>query len=64
MSNAIHINDAFGQKEIKFHARVKKYHFGKIAEMALLNPCMKFEKNSAKRILLKHYENDNKKKYP
>ena len=33
------------------------------AKMALLNPCMKFEFFSAKSILLKHYENGNKKKY-
>ena len=30
--------------------------------MALLNPCMKFEIFLAKSILLKHYENVNKKK--
>jgi len=33
----------------------------KIAKMALLNPCMKFKKILAKSILLKHYENGNKK---
>jgi hypothetical protein len=32
--------------------------------MALLNPSMKFEIFLAKSILLKHYENGNKKKYP
>ena len=31
--------------------------------MALLNLCMKFKKFLAKSILLKHYENGNKKKY-
>ena len=31
--------------------------------MALLNPCMKFKIFLAKSILLKHYENGNKKKY-
>ena len=35
----------------------------KIAKMALLSPCMKFEISLAKSILLKHYENGNKKKY-
>ena len=35
----------------------------KIAKMALLNPCMKFKIFLAKSILLKHYENANKKKY-
>ena len=36
----------------------------KIAKMALLNPCMKFEIFLTKSILLMHYENGNKKKYP
>ena len=31
--------------------------------LALLNPCIKFEFFLAKSILLKHYENANKKKY-
>ena len=35
--------------------------FQKISKMALLNPCMKFEFFLAKNILLKHYENGNKK---
>jgi hypothetical protein len=36
----------------------------KNAKMALLNPCMKLEFCLAKSILLKQYENDNKKKFP
>ena len=51
------------KKNFKFHAQVQKCHFGKIAKMALLNLCMKFKKFLAKSILLKHYENGNKKKY-
>ena len=50
------------KKSFKCHAWVEKCHFGKIAKMALLNPCMKFEIFLAKSILLKHYENGNKKK--
>ena len=36
----------------------------KIAKMAFLKPCMKFEIFLTKIIFLKHYENGNKKKYP
>jgi hypothetical protein len=56
---------AFGQKKFEFRAQVQKCHFGNFsifAKMALLNPCMKLNFFLAKSILLKQYENDNKKK--
>ena len=36
----------------------------KIAKMALLNPCMKFEILFGQKHFFKHYANGNKKKYP
>ena len=56
----------FGQKNFWISCTGSKVPFWqnwKIAKMALLNLCMKFKIFLAKSILLKHYENGNKKKY-
>ena len=55
------------KRKFKNFAPVQKCHFDrneKIAKMALLKPSKKFEIFLAKSILLKQYENDNKKKFP
>ena len=53
------------KENFKFYTWAQKCYFGiieKIANMALLNPCMIFEKKKlAKSILLKHYQNGNMK---
>jgi hypothetical protein len=58
---------AFGQKKIQISCtgwKVPFWQFLDFSKMALLDPCMKFEIFLAKSILLKHYENGKKKKYP
>jgi hypothetical protein len=58
---------AFGQKKIQISctgSKVPFWQFLDFSKMALLDPCMKFEIFLAKSILLKHYENGKKKKYP
>lgn len=50
------------KKKLEFHERVPFWQNWKIAKMALLNSCMKFKFFLPKSILLKHYENGNKKK--
>ena len=42
--------------DFEFHARLQKCHFGNFSILALFKLCMKFKKNLAKRLLLRHYE--------
>ena len=57
--------DAYGQKCFQISCTGSKVPlWQKIANMALLNPSMKFEIFLDQSILLMHYENGNQKKYP
>ena len=58
--------NTFGQKNFKFHAPVQKRHFGRIKKLPkwhFRTGACNFKNFLTKSILLKHYENANKKKY-